>query len=393
MVQAVLILGYWHPDSTDRFEAWHWTGVAISMCQSMRMHRASLGGRSKDVLSAPKRALARRIWWCCVIRDRWLAVIRDRPMRINLEDCDLEMPTPADVADELDNIDHRIREKYFGYQSEPVGRLWCSMVGLSLTLGKVSRLHSTSSLQASAEVLSEYEKELQDLDAVGSVIKSGSMYEKFFALQVGIHHEYLSPTEEVQGHLANRHDRAVNVMLFRPFILTHPVSPAMEPSTRSEAVTKTRNAAVKINGFLEQILDLDLVENLSPSMISPLILAMQIHLLDCKSNVRSTSRLGHHRLQMCMIIQAELKDTYWGADSAFRLFEQAQNKLLKIASRRDSSTAPFSTNDADQIATQSMQIAGSFNPNEITPSIDDLLSFDLAFTEPQDLHMYGMDYV
>lgn len=188
MVQAALILGYWHPDSTDRFEAWHWTGIAISMCQSMRLHRANLGSRFRGLPSATK-ALARRIWWSCVIRDRWLAVIKDRPTRINLEDCDVEIPTPSDVAEELDTIDHHIRDKYFGYDGDSAGKVWCQLVQLSITLGKVSQLHSAKSLRMNGEELSSYERELQSYTNVDDVTKSTGRYERFFAAQVGIHHE------------------------------------------------------------------------------------------------------------------------------------------------------------------------------------------------------------
>lgn len=185
-------------------------------------------------------------------------------------------------------------------------------------------------------------------------------------------------------------------MLFRPFILSDPGSRAMDATRRNEATQKTRSAAVKMNSFLEQILDHDLVEYLSPSMISPLILAMQIHLLDCKSTVRSTSRLGHHRLQLCMIVQAELKDTYWGADSAFKLFEQAQAKLLKITARRELESRP-STGASGEVPgialPQSVRTSISNEPAEITPSVDDLLTFDLAFTEPQDFQSFDDFYM
>lgn len=189
MVQAALILGYWHPDSTDRFEAWHWTGIAISMCQSMRMHRSNLAGRSRGALPDSRRALARRIWWCCVVRDRWLAVIKDRPTRISLEDCDVEMPTPQDVANELNQIDRSTRDKYFELTPETIGNLWCQLVQLSITLGKVSRLHSTNSSQVDDAEVRGYESELEQCTVVDEVIKSPRTFERFFAAQVGIHHE------------------------------------------------------------------------------------------------------------------------------------------------------------------------------------------------------------
>ena len=41
-----------------------------------------------------------------------------------------------------------------------------------------------------------------------------------------------------------------------------------------------------------------------------IIPAMQIHLLDCKSSTASVRRLGYHKLDLCMIVLSELRETY-----------------------------------------------------------------------------------
>lgn len=57
-------------------------------------------------------------------------------------------------------------------------------------------------------------------------------------------------------------------MLFRPFVLSHPKDPAdaVQSSYRARATLKTRAAASNMNTILEQIMDLDLVEFISPTM-------------------------------------------------------------------------------------------------------------------------------
>lgn len=201
-------------------------------------------------------------------------------------------------------------------------------------------------------------------------------------------------------------------MLFRPFVLSRANSHSIQADQRDRAAQKTRSSATTMNSFLERVFDLDLVEYLSPSVyahisflrictdsaisISPLILAMQIHLLDCKSSIRSVSRLGHHRLQLCMMVQAELKETYWGADGAFRLFEQAQNKLLKNTSRRNSTAVTSTGSDieaVDPMTQYNLHPTVSHESQQITPSVDDLLTFDLAFTDLPEFNMYDMGYL
>ena len=63
-------------------------------------------------------------------------------------------------------------------------------------------------------------------------------------------------------------DRAIAIVLFRPFVLSHPKDPAdaVQLSYRTQATQKTRAAANNVNTILEQIMNLDLVESISPAM-------------------------------------------------------------------------------------------------------------------------------
>lgn len=54
---------------------------------------------------------------------------------------------------------------------------------------------------------------------------------------------------------------------------------------------------------------------------------MQIHLLDLKSSSNLARRLAEHRLQLGMMILAELRETYWGADFTLKLFRRALAKM------------------------------------------------------------------
>ena len=69
---------------------------------------------------------------------------------------------------------------------------------------------------------------------------------------------------------------------------------------------------------------------LTGSRITCLLPAMQIHLLDCKSSNALSRQLGNLKFQLCMVILSELRETYWGADFAYRMFECAQAKLAEV---------------------------------------------------------------
>ncbi|KIW94791.1 uncharacterized protein Z519_04768 [Cladophialophora bantiana CBS 173.52] len=94
LIQSVLLLGYWLGQAHDRTDSWHWVGVAISLSQSVGLHRDP--GFS-DVPPS-QRSLWRRIWWCCFYRDRCIALGMGRAFRINAEDCDVKELTLEDLV-------------------------------------------------------------------------------------------------------------------------------------------------------------------------------------------------------------------------------------------------------------------------------------------------------
>jgi hypothetical protein len=68
---------------------------------------------------------------------------------------------------------------------------------------------------------------------------------------------------------------------------------------------------------------------------------MQIHLFDCKSSVPIRRGLGKNKLNLCMLVLAQLRNTYWSASVIYRLFERAQVMLDKAKS------TPTSISEAD----------------------------------------------
>jgi hypothetical protein len=79
---------------------------------------------------------------------------------------------------------------------------------------------------------------------------------------------------------------------------------------------------------------------------------MQIHLFDCKSNIPIRRGLGSNKLNLCMLVLSQLRDTYWSASVVYRLFERAQ-KLLAENERRNSAQSAISPSVSNQIQPQS----------------------------------------
>lgn len=103
-----------------------------------------------------------------------------------------------------------------------------------------------------------------------------------------------------------------------------------------------------------------------------------------------------------MMFQAELKNTYWGADGAFRLFQQAQEKLARTAAEREAhkaTTLVDLSNSTELLHPEAVSTtiahttSNDFSPSEmLLPSVDDILNFDFTFADPQDFPINDIDY-
>ena len=134
-------MGFWYTDPQDHTGAWYWIGIAISLSQTLGLHRCpQLNNRSQQLPEA-QQPLIRRIWWSCVVRDRWISLAKGRPMRIHHEDCDVPMPTAEDILKNLDTIPTRIRGSFVPAESETLSKMWINLVEISATLGHILRIH------------------------------------------------------------------------------------------------------------------------------------------------------------------------------------------------------------------------------------------------------------
>ena len=136
-------MGFWYTDTQDRNSgAWHWTGIAISLAQTLGLHRCP-GYLTNKQQPLPEKqvSLLRRIWWTCIVRDRWLSLVKGRPMRIHDDDCDVPMPIAEDVTNELEKIPSRVHNKFLPTESTELAKMWIRLVGISVSLGNILRTH------------------------------------------------------------------------------------------------------------------------------------------------------------------------------------------------------------------------------------------------------------
>ncbi|KAK4467139.1 fungal-specific transcription factor domain-containing protein [Cladorrhinum samala] len=94
LIQSLLLMTYYYESPQDRMDTWHWIGVAISLAQNLGLHR------NPDALpmSPQNKALHKRVWWSCYMRDRLIALGMRRPTRIKDEDFNVPLLEESDFV-------------------------------------------------------------------------------------------------------------------------------------------------------------------------------------------------------------------------------------------------------------------------------------------------------
>lgn len=137
LLQSALLLSFHHSQTDMHTMPWYWTGVAISLCQIMGLHRCSLVSLSKSSIPQHQVRLWRRLWWTCFFRDRWLSLTMGRPLRINVHDCDTALPSASDILADLEGLPESITSTYIPNELSILAEDWVQMILMTRLLGDV----------------------------------------------------------------------------------------------------------------------------------------------------------------------------------------------------------------------------------------------------------------
>ncbi|CZR58718.1 related to cutinase transcription factor 1 beta [Phialocephala subalpina] len=338
LIQSVMLMGFWYTDPQDHTGTWYWIGVAITLSQALGLHRCPQVNNRSQRLPEKQQPLIRRIWWSCVVRDRWLSLAKGRPLRIHHDDCDVPTPGAADILNDLDAVPKRTRDKFVPPDSEILAKMWINLVRISDNLGKILRIHyRVNGPKAIDEDIHNSADELRDC-----LTQVDLKYDTSILVHLHVHHVELFYEATV-------------AVLFRPYVLSGP------SESQSYAFEQAHVAASSTNSILEKIIGLNAVHLLKPMVITSLIPAMQIHLFDCKSTSPLRRGLGKNKLNLCMLVLSQLRDTYWSASVIYRLFERAQTML-----GRGKSNSGLATKTTQSISTpQSTKTRSNSNGNGV----------------------------
>ncbi|KAJ5536514.1 hypothetical protein N7513_009700 [Penicillium frequentans] len=327
LIRSVLLMSFWYTDAQDHTGASHWIGIAITLAQGIGIHRCSNSQtRNNHPSSSEHQRLTRRLWWTCLLRDRWVSLAKGRPMRIHDEDCDALFPCPDDVLHELQLVSAEARQRFIPPDLDCLAEMWVRLVRTSFVLGRILRAHyRLKAPKASVEEIDGLASELLEChQSEPTVMYAASDTVRNHEYHLQVFYQFVNSCPVFVSYLT--YARASVTVLYRPYILNSPSSfPENSSATwQKVAQNRAREAASVTNQTLEKMIELDLVKSIKPMFITSLIPAMQIHLFDCKSSSLLQANLAKNRLNLCLLFLESLRDTYWSAGVMYRLFDRAQ---------------------------------------------------------------------
>ncbi|PKY06946.1 hypothetical protein P168DRAFT_278962 [Aspergillus campestris IBT 28561] len=330
LIQSVLLMSYWFADTRDRSDSWHWVGVASSLGQTIGLHRDP--GSSFNIPRFHRRQW-RRVWWCCVHRDRWISLGMGRPTRIKMSDCDQPPLTADDLVDESSQVLPVQGGKYadLAKRCDELAPTFVEALKLSMILGEMlDRLYSASPALQMADI-HVWETALQswhqNLGAESRV--------DFMAREIAE-----EPVVLLHNHVLHLLFQAVVITLYRPLMFANP-QPLEDPEIYTSTLAKKARenasfAATMATDSLSRLINLNLISKLPPFSVTVLSPVIAIHFVERWSATGLKLQVASQKLDLCMSVLSELGEEFWAANFNHKYFSAAFQRIEDIHRSRNS---------------------------------------------------------
>ncbi|KAJ5178047.1 Transcription factor [Penicillium coprophilum] len=310
LLQSALLLGFYHSEADTYTQPWFWLGVAISLCQTMGLHRFSAAVCASSPITESQQRLWRRLWWTCFFRDRWLSLTMGRPLRININDCNTVQPSANDMLNDFAELPESITAAYVPKDLPQLAEYWVMIIQLTQLLGESLTLC------------------YQPFGNTSSFQQVEALEQKVLRFQLPEYQETgQSPLATFYLYHLQLHYQAFVITFYRPFITKDPegLPASRQEAWRAHVRNQINAAALQTNAILDNLAHEKLLEYSGP-MTPPLIVpAMHVHLLNCKSSDPVSRRLGLNKIEVCMIVLEQMQHTH-PCSSVFRVLPDFASK-------------------------------------------------------------------
>jgi hypothetical protein len=370
---------YWYETPDDQKDTWHWMGVAIGLSHTIGLHR----NPEKSNMDAKRQALWKRVWWCCFMRDRLIALGMRRPTRIKNEDCDVPMLDLNDFQfyDLPDKILRLVGNSPIARSAQKQRELatmcvekakLCVCISHVLSAQYSVLCHKTGGSTETTMMLVPKKSAAETCD----VRRCDQELDSWFVnLPEIVHYETPDTTLTNGDDVILLHRALLNMIylttssaLHRPQVLPSTPSPTPDTDLLSLSRSKVRDAAVEITNIAHDLQNHNLVRCLPTSGVTVLLPAVIIHLLDIKSTVEEVRATSLRRFCICMQILQRMREMYASADFATSFLEAAIRKaniqVTPTGARAAASSKPdFPVLDLPRLNTLTPP------PEQLTPSL------------------------
>ncbi|KAJ5423810.1 Transcription factor, partial [Penicillium cf. griseofulvum] len=302
LLQSALLLGFYHSEADTYTQPWFWLGIAISLCQTMGLHRFSAAVCANSPISGAQQRLWRRLWWTCFFRDRWLSLTMGRPLRINMNDCNTVPPSADDMLSDFTGLPESISAAYVPKDLPQLAEYWVTIIQLTQLLGDTLTLC------------------YQPFGTSSSFQQVEALEQKILRFQLPEHQETgQSPLATFYLYHLQLHYQAFIITFYRPFITKAPegLPASRQGSWQAHVRNQINTAALQTNAVLDNLAHEKLLGFSGPMTPPLLVPAMHVHLLNCKSPDPVSRRLGLNKIEVCMIVLEQMQHTH-PCSSVFR---------------------------------------------------------------------------
>ncbi|PYH81781.1 putative Zn(II)2Cys6 transcription factor [Aspergillus uvarum CBS 121591] len=294
LLQSSLMLGFWHSEVDEHVQPWYWTGISVTLCQILGLHRNPDAARYNASITDRQRHLWRRLWWTCFFRDRWLSLTLGRPLRIDLDDCDVAMPLVGDLLYDLKHVPESLLSAFIPDEVSLLAEYWIQLIGMN---PRVSRLRPLRPRSLVTNLQTRPPR-------IGMVPRDSTC-------------------------ITSNYITTILIVLYRPSITDPPdeTSPNHQMQWQGIIRSKADSAASRTNEILETLAQENLLEYALPMTPPLLIPAMQIHLLNCRTGNPLSRRLRLNKLNVCMMVMEEFQKVYTVASIYRGIFAKAIREI------------------------------------------------------------------
>ncbi|KAJ5355025.1 fungal-specific transcription factor domain-containing protein [Penicillium cataractarum] len=313
LLQASLLMGFWHSEIDEHAQPWYWTGSAISHCQILGLHRDPGTSAYNPHITDRQRAFWRRLWWCCFFRDRWLGLTLGRPLRINLNDSDVPMPLVGDMLFDIESLGELGLGGHLPSDMPRLSEYWVMLIEMSRQLGDVLVMNFQAARpRGTLDDVKKLEKDLLRCRLPDLYEGGLTRISKFYSNHVHLHYQ------------------ALLITFYRPWGMESPdgIDPGAKEDWKERMRLKADHAASQTNEILDRLVQDGLIGLAGPMTPPLLVPAMQTHLLQCKCGDPLARRIRLNKLEVCMLVMEELQKTYTVASVYRGIFTKAIQQIF-----------------------------------------------------------------